>query len=93
METKEAMDITFYNKVMSHNEIYSLMYSPYKDSCFSLEEQIISIDVKQLDWAKDKNSFIYIWGWPGPDYNHHTEQTYGKGWAFTKEEILESWEK
>ena len=31
--------------------------------------QIISIDKNNLKISKFGDSFIYIWGWPGPDYN------------------------
>jgi hypothetical protein len=30
---------------------------------------------------------IYIWGWPGPDYNFYKFSDYGETWAFTKEEL------
>ena len=39
-------------------------------------------------WASDKKTFYYIWGWPGPDFNTYTAKTYGRGWAFTKDEII-----
>ena len=79
----------FYNSVMSHEKFYSLMYSPYLSKYSPLEEQIVEVKTSDICWAKDGSSFI--WGYPGPDYNEYTPQTYGKGWAFTKEEIIQSW--
>lgn len=83
--------MTLKEEVMKHDSIYSLMYSPYKlDSC-PLEEQIVKIETSRLKWYKDEEGFIYIWGWPGPDFNSYTHETYGKGWAYTKKEIIDAW--
>ena len=79
--------------VMSHDVIYSLMYSPTKASGESLDDQIIEIKTSQLRWSRDGKEFIYVWGYPGPDYNIYTLQTYGRGWAFTKNEIIEAWKE
>ena len=84
----------FYKAVMSHDIIYSLSYVPIPKNwnvLENLEDNIIEIQTKKLEWSKDKNTFIYIWGWPGPDYNIYTIDNYGKYWAFTKEEIMEAW--
>ena len=72
--------------------IYSLMYSPYRFDDRTLEEQIVKIDVKELKFASDNSHFYYFWGWPGPDANRYDLYTYGKGWALTKQEILQAWE-
>ena len=32
--------------------------------------------------------FVYVWGWPGPDFNVYSLADYGKTWAFTKEELI-----
>ena len=83
--------MTLKEEVMKHDSIYSLMYSPYKlDSC-SLEEQIVKIETSRLKWYKDEEGFIYIWGWPGPCANNYGRSAYGKGWAYTKKEIIEAW--
>ena len=83
--------MTLKEEVMKHDFIYSLMYSSYKiDSC-PLEEQIVKIETSKLKWYKDDEGFIYIWGWPGPDANSYKRSTYGKGWAYTKEEIIDAW--
>lgn len=81
---------TFYNRVMAHDQVYSLMYCPYRDKV-PLKDQIVKIKTTRLKWAPDKESFAYFWGVPGPDYNVYVEKTYGKGWAFTKEEIFRAW--
>lgn len=79
--------------VMKHSKIYSLMYSPQRVNHLSLEEQILEIPVSALDWNKDLQGFWYVWGYPGPDANRYDLTTYGKGWAFTKEEIIDAWAK
>lgn len=81
----------FYNSVMSHDVIYSLLFSPSRTQEDPIENQIIDIETSALQWAKNYESFFYVWGYPGPDYNHYTKRTYGKGWAFTKEEIMNAW--
>ena len=81
-------DNNCYNLVMSQNFIFSLMYGPYLVQNMELEDQIIQIDTKDLVWASDKKTFYYIWGGPGPDFNTYTAKTYGHGWAFTKDEII-----
>ena len=81
----------FYDWVMSHEKVYSLLYSPTKIDNKSVREQLFEVKTKDLDWSLDHNSFVYVWGWPGPDYNLYTIKTYGKGWAFSEEEILRAW--
>lgn len=85
--------MTLKEEVMKHDFIYSLMYSPNKLDYYSLEEQIIKIKTSELRWYKNEEGFIYIWGWPGPDANFYERSTYGKGWAYTKEEIIKEWSK
>ena len=82
----------FYNKVMSHDKIYSLLYSPQRTSD-PIENQIVELQTSRLRWNNEKDEFVYVWGFPGPDYNLYTRNTYGKGWAFSKEEIMEAWMK
>lgn len=85
--------MTLKEEVMKHDFIYSLMYSPYKLDSEPLEEQIVEIKTYKLEWYSDNEGFIYTWGWPGPDFNSYTRDTYGKGWAYTKEEIIKEWSK
>ena len=67
------------------------MYSPNRVDWRTLDDQIMDISTNSIDWTDKKDKFIYVWGGPGPDFNVYTEDTYGKGWAFTKEEILAAW--
>ena len=90
---EEDNETALYTVVNRYDKIYSLMYSPTRTPFNSIEEQIIDIDTQKLDWSKDHEQFIYVWGWPGPDYNIYSWRTYGKGWAFTKEEIIKAWEE
>ena len=90
-----AGTLRFYvaKSVLSHEKIYSLLYSPSRIDNTPISEQLFEVKTEDLDWSLDHNSFIYIWGWPGPDYNLYTIKTYGKGWAFSEEEILRAWEE
>lgn len=83
----------FYKAVMKHEVIYSLMYGETYIDGRATEDQIITIKTEELKWSESKNQFIYIWGWPGPDFNLYTLENYGKAWAFSKEELVEFWDK
>ena len=78
--------------VMSHEKIYSLLYSPCRIESDPIEKQIVEISTKSLRWLDAGTMFVYVWGWPGPDFNRYSAKTYGKGWAFTKQEIIDAWE-
>lgn len=83
--------MTLKEEVLQHQTIFSLMYSPVRANHLSLEEQIVKIKVSELKWYLNNEGFVYVWGWPGPDSNSYTRKTYGKGWAYTKEEIIKAW--
>lgn len=83
----------YYNWVMSQDFIFSLLYSPSIIPNMNIESQIVQIDTKKLEWASDKKTFFYIWGSPGADFNTYTAETYGYGWAFRKEELINAWKK
>lgn len=81
----------FYDWVMSHEKVYSLLYSPSRIHNTPISKQLFEMKTKDLNWSLDHDSFTYVWGWPGPDINLYTIKTYGKGWAFSEEEILRAW--
>lgn len=83
--------MTLKEEVLQHKSFFSLMYSPVRVPHLSIEEQIVEIETSKLKWYLNNEGFIYIWGWPGPDFNSYTRDTYGKGWAYTKEEIINAW--
>lgn len=83
----------FYDEIMSHDKIYSLLFSPERSSA-PIEDQIVELKTSRLEWwDKEKGDFIYTWGCIFGEYNRYSRDTYGKGWAFSKEEILEAWMK
>ena len=65
--------------------IYAYMYAS-KNHRYG---EIIKINKKELKISVSGDSFIYIWGWPGPDYNIYYFEDYGYTWAFKKEELNE----
>ena len=85
------MVLSLHDLVMSHEVIYSLFYGSCRIGNEPIEDQITTIPTKSLKWAKDGTSFFYVWGWPGPDVNKYSMQTYGKAWALTKQEIIDAW--
>ena len=82
-----------YETVNNHEVIYSLMYGETHVDWKTTEDQIITIKTEELEWSESKKQFIYVWGWPGPDFNLYTLENYGKAWAFSKEELVEFWDK
>ena len=82
-----------YKAVMKHEVIYSLMYGETYIDGRTTEDQIVIIKTEKLEWSENKKQFIYVWGGPGPDYNIYTAENYGKAWAFSKEELVEFWDK
>ena len=82
-----------YETVNNHEVIYSLMYGETHVNWRTTEDQIITIKTDELEWSESKKQFIYVWGWPGPDFNLYTLENYGKAWAFSKEELVEFWDK
>lgn len=83
--------MTLKEKLDNVKTIYSLMYSPTRVEWIDLKDQIIEIESDKLKFTRDEQGFFYVWGWPGPDSNYYDLSTYGKGWALTKQEIIEAW--
>lgn len=81
-----------YDKITSHESIWSLMYDNYVDF-MPLEKQIIEIKIEELRWSKDKTVAYLVWGWPGPDVNLYEEDNYGITWAFTRKELIDYWKE
>lgn len=69
--------------------IYGFMYgSPYiNTSTGKVKDDIIKIKQSDLKIGKNKDCFIYIWGWPGPDANFYKFKDYGITWSFNKEDL------
>lgn len=81
-----------YQEVTSYQEFYSLMYPDYV-KFMPTEKQIVGIKTSFIRWNPNKTLFYYVWGWPGPDCNMYDSENYGKTWSFTKEELIEYWNK
>ena len=81
-------------KFNSCEYIYGYLYC----SGHSTSGDIIKIKKSKLKLQQNQNPFnredfkelalIYVWGWPGPDFNTYYLKDYGKTWAFTKEDFI-----
>lgn len=86
--------MSFREEVMSHKAIWGYMYGRpiYNSVIGTREEQIIEIKTKAIEWSDDpkvaSEEFLWIWGWPGSDYNIYLKKDYGQTWAYTKKELL-----
>ena len=73
------------------NSIYGYMYGkPYilrstERKIEKIPDKIIEIKKKELQEGLE--GYIFIWGYPGPDYNYYKFSDYGITWAFTEEEL------
>ena len=70
--------------------IYGFMYGlPYVNVAGGGKrpDKIIEIDKSSLILGKNKDCFVYVWGWPGPDSNIYRFSDYGVTWAYSKDEI------
>lgn len=87
--TKEKI-LEMYNNP-SVEAIYGFMYGQpfieYADGS-QKPDKVIQILKSELRLSKDKDSFFYVWGWPGPDYNQYKFKDYGKTWVFTDKELI-----
>ena len=75
------------------NSIYGYMYgAPYVYSC-GIEksewrrDKLIEIKKSELRLGVNKDCFVFIWGWPGPDFNIYEFSDYGVTWAFSESEV------
>jgi len=90
---KKQEILEWYKSGRKPNRIYAYMYGrpiqlvidDYKELYY--QDDVIDIDKKSLRLNRDEDSFTYIWGFPGPDYNIYKFSDYGLTWAFTKEEL------
>lgn len=64
------------------NYIWGTMYGTSNPT-----ECITEISKQSLELTRDADAFIYIWGYPGPDYNLYKFTDYGVTWAFTRQEL------
>lgn len=65
--------------------IWGTMYGRPKE-----QDEILFIEPRSFKLCihtEEPPRFIYIWGWPGPDYNRYLLKDYGKTWALTREEL------
>lgn len=74
-------------KLIQAKKVYLTMYglNKRKDTIMNIHTSEISNFV--LNWDGEP-AFIYIWGWPGPDFNVYKMSDYGETWAFTEKELI-----
>lgn len=75
--------------------IYGRMYGSeyittvYKDGAKTELDKIVRIGKNEIkEFNPEKEYILFIWGWPGPDYNVYKFSDYGKTWAFDREELI-----
>ena len=84
--TKKRQDLI--TDLIRSDVIYVTMYGQHKS-----RDKVICIKTKEIykfvfEWNTRGPAFLYIWGWPGPDYNAYLIDDYGETWAFTAEELM-----
>jgi hypothetical protein len=64
------------------NGFYGTMYgmSSDKDKVIHVEQGSLFIGIS--------GDLLYVWGWPGPDYNRYKPDDYGNTWALFEHEIM-----
>ncbi len=67
--------------------IYGYMFGePYINGTKN-PDKIIKITKSELILSKNKDSFIWKWGYPGWDANIYYFSDYGRTWAYSDDEI------
>ncbi len=69
--------------------IYGYMYGS-RNPKRPIDEDIIWISQKVLRISNNGECFIYIWGYPGPDYNKYNFSDYSITWAFDKQILIDN---
>ena len=69
--TKEEI-LKWYNNKQP-DTIAGAMYGSPTDRFIEIEKSSLILD-------KNNEAFIYIWGWPGPDFTLYYLKDYGKTW-------------
>jgi len=54
------------------------------------QDKLTIISKDQLQLSKNCDSLLYVWAYPGPDYNEYRFEDYGLTWAFTPEDVYNS---
>lgn len=77
----------------SSNPIYGYMYgAPYVysggiEKSEWRRDKLIEIKKSEIRLGENKDCFVFIWGWPGPDFNIYRFSDYGVTWAFSESEV------
>lgn len=51
-------------------------------------DRVIKIGKNEIEeFNAEKGYILFIWGWPGPDYNVYRFDDYGRTWAFDRGEL------
>lgn len=68
---------------MKHEYMWATMYGGPPDEKINQLFQIKIADCKYYDdWYGKGSTYLYLWGWPGPDYNLYHWRDFGKTWAY-----------
>ena len=73
-------------QLINADKVYVTMYGLHKSEDKILKIKTSDISHCVFNWDGEP-AFIYIWGFPGPDYNVYKMSDYGETWVFTKKEL------
>lgn len=89
---EQLMNEAIIEKLDIQGYIYGYMYGQPYIQCADgnkRKDKIIKIEKDELRIGKNKNCFVYIWGWPGPDANIYYFDDYGITWSFNENDLLD----
>ena len=66
--------------------MFGYPYIPYGGKYYG-KDDIIFIKSEKLTLGRNNDCLIYVWGWPGPDFNEYYFSDYKKTWAFRESDI------
>lgn len=73
---------------MKHKYIWATLYGGVPDKKYN---PLIGIKITDCeyyeDWKGKGPTYLYFWGWPGPDYSLYHWRDFGRTWAYELEQF------
>lgn len=73
-------------KIDRTKPIYGTIYGGHCQS----DKTVVLIKPEELQYEDNPTQqpyMLFIWGWPGPDFNVYRERDYGQTWAYNLEDF------